>query len=298
MKVLVTGGCGFIGSNLVDRLVQLKHDVVVIDNLSSTVHEQFYFNDSAQYHHVDIADFENTNHLYKNVDTVFHLAAQSRIQLSIDDPVASVKTNTVGTASVLEAARMHNVRRVIYSSTSSSYGLKNSAPQTESMPKDCLNTYSVSKTFGEELCAAYTNMFGLETVTFRYFNVYGPREPIKGPYAPVIGLFIRQFKNNEPLTIVPDGLQRRDFTHVSDVVEANILAMHSNLEKYGEIFNIGAGKNYSVKEIADMISSRQKIIEPRIGEARETLANISKARTLLGWNPTKNLVNYIEENLN
>jgi len=297
MKVLVTGGCGFIGSNLVDRLVASNHDVVVIDNLSSTVHDRFYFNDRAEYHHLDIADFEKTTHLFKDVDTVFHLAAQSKIQISIDDPIGAVRTNTLGTTAVLESAKIHGVRRVVYSSTSSAYGLKNPAPQKETMIKDCLNTYSVSKTFGEELCAAYTSMFGLETVILRYFNVYGPREPQKGPYAPLIGIFIRQFKNSDPLTIVPDGEQRRDFTHVSDVVESNILAMDCELQRYGEIFNIGSGKNYSVKEIADMVSPNQIMIKSRIGEARETLADITKANAILGWKPTKNIEDYIRENL-
>jgi UDP-glucose 4-epimerase len=297
MKILVTGGCGFIGSNLVDRLVRLGHEVVVIDNLSSTVHDEFYFNSNAVYHNVDVADFDKTAPLYQDVDTVFHLAAQSRIQLCINDPLQSVKTNTVGTAAVLEASRIHGVRRVVYSSTSSAYGLKNMPPQVETMSKDCLNTYSVSKTFGEELCQAYTSMFGLETVILRYFNVYGPREPVRGEYAPLIGLFIRQYKNNQPLTIVPDGNQRRDFTHVGDVVQANILAMDSQLSSYGEIFNIGSGKNHSVRQIADMISTNQIFIQPRIGEARETLANIAKAQAHLGWSPTQDIENYIRESL-
>lgn len=297
MKVLVTGGCGFIGSNLVDKLVDLNYQVIVIDNLSSEVHDQFYFNEKAEYHKLDIANFEQVSKLFEDVDTVFHLAAESRIQVSINNPIRAVTTNTVGTTSVLEASRINNVRRVVYSSTSSAYGLKNLAPQVETMNKDCLNTYSVSKTFGEEMCIAYTKMFGLETVVLRYFNVYGKREPLRGEYAPLIGLFLKQLKNNKPLTIVPDGNQKRDFTHVDDVVNANILSMTSQLNSYGEIFNIGSGKNYSVKEIADMISSNQIMIQPRIGEARETLADITKATNILGWNPKSSIKQYIKENI-
>lgn len=297
MKVLVTGGCGFIGSNLVDKLVDLGHDVIVIDNLSSMVHDQFYFNDKAKYYHLDVADFESTEALYSGVDTVFHLAGESRIQISIDNPLKAVRTNALGSATVVEASRKHGVRRIVYSSTSSSYGLKNKVPLTEDMPKDCLNTYSVTKSFGEEFCAVYTRMYGIETIILRYFNVYGDREPLRGPYAPVIGLFIRQAKAGQPLTIVGDGEQRRDFTHINDVVQANILAMDAKLENYGQIFNIGNGKNYSINEIADMISDKREPLPLRIGEARETLANNNKARTLLGWKPVGNIKDYIEDSM-
>jgi UDP-glucose 4-epimerase len=166
------------------------------------------------------------------------------------------------------------------------------------MPKDCLNTYSVTKSFGEEFFSVYTKMYGIETIIFRYFNVYGDREPLRGPYSPVIGLFIRQFKADQPLTIVGDGEQRRDFTHINDVVQANILAMTVKLEQYGEIFNIGNGKNYSINEIADMISDKRESLPLRIGEARETLANNTKARTLLGWEPVGSIKDYIEDSLN
>ena len=143
----------------------------------------------------------------------------------------------------------------------------------------------------------YTNLFGVKTVTFRYFNVYGPREPIKGPYAPVVGLFLRQFRAGDVLTIVPDGTQRRDFTHVDDVVNANILAMTVEHGHYGEIFNVGTGTNHSVLELAAMISNNTKMIEPRIGEAYITLADNSKIKEVLGWTPTKNIEDYVKEEL-
>mgnify|MGYP006267684099 CR=1 FL=1 len=294
-KSIVTGGAGFIGSHIVDKLVELGHHVTVIDNMSSTVHDDFYINDNADYYVVNIANYEQSRPLYDNVDYVFHCAAESRIQPCIDNPLLAMGTNFYGTGVVLQCAREAGVKKVLYSSTSSGYGLKNFMPLDENMPDDCLNPYSVSKVSAEKVCKMYSDLFQLETVIFRYFNVYGPREPLKGPYAPVIGLFLRQHKAGQSLTIVGDGEQRRDFTHVNDVVEANLLAMNSQVS--GELINIGSGINYSVKQIADAISSDQLHIDPRLGEARETLANINKARSLLNWTPKHNIIDYIKEQL-
>jgi UDP-glucose 4-epimerase len=297
MKVLVTGGCGFIGSTLVDKLVSMDFKVFVIDNESADTHEQFYYNSKAHYFKYDISDYVNTRSLYENVDYVFHLAAESRIQPATLNPIQAVKTNVLGTETVLQCSREAGVKKVIYSSTSSAYGLINECPLKEDMPTDCLNPYSVSKVSGEELCKMYTKLFGLKTVIFRYFNVYGDREPTKGQYAPIVGLFLRQLKAGESLTIVPDGTQRRDFTHVDDVVQANILAMQVEHEHYGEIFNVGTGTNNSILELADMISKNQKFIQPRIGESYITLADNSKIKTVLGWNPTVDIKDYIKDKL-
>jgi UDP-glucose 4-epimerase len=306
MKIIVTGGAGFIGSHLVDRLISMDHKVVVIDNESSEVHSQFYFNSSSNvtYYKLDITDYENTRHLYDGVDYVFHCAAESRIQPAIENPLLAVKTNTLGTATVLQCAREAGVKRVMYSSTSSGYGLKNVPPLNENMPDDCLNPYSVSKVSGEKLCKMYTDLFGLETFIFRYFNVYGPREPLKGPYAPVVGLFLRQKANGEPLTIVGDGEQRRDFTHVDDVVEANILAMQKEIDymvymekPFGEVYNVGTGRNHSVIQLARMISDVVKFIPPRPAESRITLANTGKIFETFGWRATKRIEDYIKERL-
>jgi UDP-glucose 4-epimerase len=295
-KCLVTGGCGFIGSNLVDKLIELGHEVKVIDNLSATAHDQFYYNEIAHYYEFDICDYENTRPLYDGVDYVFHLAAESRIQPTLENPIGAVKTNTLGTATVLQCSKEAGVKRVMYSSTSSAYGLKNQTPLTESMRPDCLNPYSVSKVAGEELCKMYTNLFGLETICFRYFNVYGPRQPLRGQYAPVIGLFLRQKAAGEPLTIVGDGTQRRDFTHVNDIVQANILAMTKG--NPGELYNVGTGKNTSVIELARMISDVVKFIPERPGEAKESLADNDKLSFGMGWRVTVKLENYIKEQLN
>jgi UDP-glucose 4-epimerase len=296
MKCLVTGGSGFIGSNLVDRLVLLGYEVSVIDNESATAHDNFYYNKQAKYYKYDIKDYVNTRPLYDGVDYVFHLAAESRIQPCVENPVMAVETNTVGTATVLQCSREANVKRVMYSSTSSAYGLKNIPPLREDMVEDCLNPYSVSKVAGEKLCKMYTDLFGLETITFRYFNVYGPRQPLKGQYAPVIGLFLRQRHNGQALTIIGTGEQRRDFTHVNDVIEANILAMTNGTP--GELYNVGTGKNYSVLELAKMISNEIEFIPPRPGESRISLADPHKTIYSLGWKPTTKLEDYIKEQLN
>jgi UDP-glucose 4-epimerase len=296
MKALVTGGAGFIGSNLVDKLVTLDWEVVVIDNESAECNEKFYWNDKASNHKLDICDYENTRNLYDGVDYVFHLAAESRLQPAIKNPINAVTKNAVGTCTVLQCAREAGVKKVVYSSTSSAYGL-NKYPNYETDPNDCLNPYSVSKVAGEELCTLYTKLYGLKTIILRYFNVYGERSPTTGQYAPVIGIFLRQKNAGEPLTIVGDGEQRRDFVHVRDVANANIMSALANLEEecYGQVYNIGNGENISILEIAQMISDNYIHIRPREGEARTTLACIDKAKNTFGWNPNLNLNQWIEE---
>ena len=294
MNILVTGGAGFIGSNIVDRLISNGHNVTVIDNESSESNSEFYWNEKAINHKIDICEYEMIRPLFDGIDFVLHLAAATRIQPAILNPMLSVKTNSLGTATVLQCSREAKVKRVIYSSTSSAYG-KNKIPNAESQANDCLNPYSVSKVSGEELCKMYYNLFKLETVILRYFNIYGNREPTKGQYAPVIGIFKRQKQDGLPLTIVGDGEQRRDFTSVEDVIEANIRAMEADLPEdiVGTIFNIGTGINYSIKEIASMIDKNSVHIPPRIGESRETLADASKAKKYLNWEAKINLKNYL-----
>jgi len=294
MKSLVTGGAGFIGSNLVDRLLEMGHEVVVIDNEYSDAHDQFYWNDKAQNYKYDIRDYENTRPLYDGVDYVFHIAAEARIQPAILNPIEAVSINSVGTVTVLQCAREAGVKRVMYSSTSSGYGM-NQSPNIETQPDDCLNPYSVSKVNGEKLCKMYTDLYGLQTVCFRYFNVYGERQPIRGQYAPVIGIFLRQRAAGEPLTIVGDGNQRRDFTHVSDVVKANVMAAISNPdpEAFGQVYNVGTGTNHSVNQIARRISDNTVNIPPRPGEARYTLANTKKITKTFGWKSSVKLEEWI-----
>jgi len=286
-KCLVTGGAGFIGSHLVDKLIELGHEVTVIDNESSESHVHFFYNEKATYYKEDISDYKATRRAYKDIDYVFHMAAETRVQRSIDNPLATFIVNDLGTATVLQCSKEANVKKVMYSSTSAAYGLINNLPNSEDQPIDPLNPYSVSKVNGENLCKMYTNLFGLPTIIFRYFNAYGERQPTRGQYAPVLGIFLNQYRSNFALTIVGTGEQRRDYVHVSDIVNANILAMTKDIDSqyYGAVFNVGTGTNYSVKEIADMISENQVNIEPRVGEAKETLCNYDKINILLGWSP-------------
>ena len=298
-KSLVTGGAGFIGSNLVDKLLTMGHEVIVIDNQFSEAHDEFYWNFHGKNYRMDIRDYSLTRKLYDGVDYVFHLAAEARIQPAIENPIEAVSINSVGTCTVLQCAREAGVKRVMYSSTSSGYGM-NEPPNVETQDDDCLNPYSVSKVNGEKLCKMYTSLYGLETVCFRYFNVYGNRQPLKGQYAPVIGIFLRQLAAGEPLTIVGDGEQRRDFTHVDDVVNANIKAALANIDDkcFGQVYNVGTGLNHSINEIAAMISDNVIHIPPRLGEAKISLANNTKLRETFNWEPTVKLETYLVGMLN
>ena len=298
MRSLVTGGAGFIGSNLVDGLLSLGHEVIVIDNEYSDAHDHFYWNDHTENYKYDIRDYEKTRPLYDGVDYVFHIAAEARIQPAILNPVEAVSINSVGTCTVLQCAREAGVKKLMYSSTSAGYGM-NSQPNVETQPDDCLNTYSISKVNGEKLCKMYTDLFDLDTVIFRYFNVYGERQPIRGQYAPVIGIFLRQLAAGEPLTIVGDGEQRRDFTYVKDIVNANIMAALSNADReaYGQVYNVGSGVNYSVNEVAAMISDDVKYIPPRLGEARISLANVDKIYNTFAWKPQQNLEEWVKKQI-
>lgn len=294
MKSLVTGGAGFIGSHIVDRLIDLGHQVVCIDNESAISNEQFYWNSKADNYKYDICNYDLIEPLFKDVDHVFHLASDARIQIAIQNPRKSMHTNAVGTFNILEASRENNVKRVIYSSTSSSYGKKNTLPNIESQNPDPLTTYSSAKIFGENLMKVYFNLYGLETISLRYFNVYGERHPLKGQYAPVVGLFLKQFKEGLPLTIVGDGTQKRDFTYIKDAVEANILAANSdNQSIFGETYNIGTGKNISILDIAKTICNNVQYIEDRPGEVKETLADNNKAKNDFGWEPKHELLEWI-----
>ena len=286
---LVTGGCGFIGSHIVDKLILLGHEVRVIDDLSAQENERFYYNEKAKYWNFDISK-SDCGFIFNNVNYVFHLAARSRIQPTIGSPNECFEVNVVGTQRVLEWSRLNKIKRVIYSGTSSLYGKQNSIPFEPNMPADCLNPYSMSKWMGEQVCKLYSQLYRLPSITLRYFNVYGPREPIKGEYAPVIGLFKRQSKNHKCMTIVAPGTQKRDFTYIDDVVEANICAMNAKVEDIAfGIYNVGTGKNYSILDIADMIGGEKNIIPSRPAEVQETLADITKTKKDLGWTPRCNL---------
>lgn len=285
MKFIVTGGAGFIGSHIVDMLISRGDEAHVIDNFLTGKRERL--NPKAILYEIDIREFEKLPDILKGSSGVFHTAALPRMQYSIKEPRLTNDINITGTLNVLLAARDAGVPRVVYSASSSAYGSKYPMPLYEDMASCPVIPYAIQKRVGEQYCEMASQFYGLTTVSLRYFNVYGPRQTTDADdsYATAIGIFLGQRQKNLPMTIVPDGKQRRDFTHVIDVARANLLAMESDKVGKGEIVNIGAGKNYSMLEVAELIGGPIIFIEPRQGEAFETLANNKRAKELLGWEP-------------
>ena len=289
MKYVVVGGAGFIGSNIVDKLVEQNHEVVIIDNLSTGKMENV--NPKASIEYLDISNTKECPSMVEimsGADSVFLLAAKARVQPSIENPVEYEMNNTIGTLNVLKCASDAGVKRVVYSASSSAYGNTDKLPSVESDPVNPLSPYGAQKYYGEVMCKMFSEVYGLETVSLRYFNIYGERQNVGGAYAMVIGIFVDQLLNGKPMTIRGDGEQRRDFTYVGDVVNANILASQSENVGNGEVINIGNGDNRSINDIADMIGGDRVNVEPVI-EPKETLANNSLAEKLLGWKPTQNI---------
>ncbi|MBI3684949.1 NAD-dependent epimerase/dehydratase family protein [Candidatus Azambacteria bacterium] len=291
-KYLVTGGAGFIGSNLTDALIAQGHDVLVLDNLSTGKKENI--NPKATFINADIRRLEQIKPYFVGVDHVFHIAALPRVQLSIENPAETNDVNVNGTLNVLIAAKDAKVERVVYSASSSAYGDAKTMPLSEEMRPNPLSPYGLQKYIGEEYCRLFSLLCGLQTVSLRYFNVYGPRMAGEGAYLTVIKNFLMQKSQGKPMTITGDGEQTRDFTHVRDVVRANISAMESKNVGAGEVINIGAGKNYSMNQIAAFIGGPSVHIAPRV-EPRHTLADNSKAKKFLGWTPQENLEEAIKE---
>lgn len=293
MKYLVTGGAGFIGGHLVDKLIEQGHEVIVVDNLSTGIKSNI--NPKATFINADISERVNREELciaMENVDTVFHCAALARVQPSIQNPQKYHKANIDGTFNVLLSARDSKVRRVVYSASSSAYGDQKQMPLTEDMPTAPISPYALHKLIGEQYCFVFSKCYGLETVSLRYFNVYGERQAVDGAYSTVIGTFLKQKYDGHKLTITNDGEQRRDFTYVGDVVDANIKAATSDKVGDGEVINIGKGSNYSVNEVADLISEEKEFIGDRL-EPRETLADNTRAKELLGWSPKTDLKDWL-----
>jgi nucleoside-diphosphate-sugar epimerase len=290
--VLVTGGAGFIGSHLVDRLLERGLSVRVIDNFSTSRPTQL--NPRSDLFAADIRDGDSIRPAFNNVDCVFHVAALPRVPLSIAQPIETHLVNVVGTLNVLVAARDAGVRRVIYSGSSSVYGNQPLLPLREDMAPHPLNPYALQKLTGEEYTRLFHQLFGVETLTLRYFNVYGPRMANEGAYVTVISIFRRARAEGRPLTIYGDGDQTRDFTHVDDVVRANLLAIDAPIAD-GRPLNIGRGRNVSVNHIAAMIGGDEIHLPPRPGEARHTLADWRQAQEILGWQPTIDIEDALPE---
>ncbi len=291
-KVVVTGGAGFIGSHITDALVDEGYEVHIIDNLSNGKKENI--NPKAVFHKADICDYKKIASIFKGAKYVFHEAALPRVQFSIENPLESNDANVVGTLNVLVASKEAGVKRLVYAASSSAYGDPIKLPLIETMPANPKSPYGLQKYIGELYCRLFNQIYGLETVSLRYFNVYGPRNSSEGAYALVIAKFFKLLKEGKPLTITGDGTQTRDFTSVHDVVRANILAMKSEKVGKGEVINIGAGRNFTVNQVAELIGGKSTHIAPRL-EPHDTLASNALAKKLLGWTPEWKLEEGIEE---
>ncbi|HEY7727494.1 MAG TPA: NAD-dependent epimerase/dehydratase family protein [Candidatus Eisenbacteria bacterium] len=279
---LVTGGAGFIGSHVVDALLARGNRVRVVDNFSTG--KRSNLPEGAELFEEDITDLESIRPAFEGVAGVFHLAALPRVQVSIERPLETHHANITGTLNVLLAARDAGVRRLVYSASSSAYGDTDVLPEPETLLPRPLSPYGLQKYVGEHYARLFAELYGMETVSLRYFNVYGPRMAEEGAYVTVISIFLRERAAGRPLPITGDGTQTRDFTHVRDVVRANLLAMESSRVGKGEVLNIGNGENRSVNDVARSIGGPTVNLEPRI-EPHDTRADNRRARELLGWRP-------------
>jgi UDP-glucose 4-epimerase len=286
-KVVVTGGVGFIGSNLVKELLERGFEVHMVDNFMGGRMEE-RINPAAVLHEVDIRDTDALKEIFAGAAYIFHLAALPRVQESIDDPIPVHDVNVNGTLSVLEAARDAGVQKVVFSSSAAVYGDHEEMPLHEELPARPKSPYGLHKYVGEHYAKLWSFLYDLPTVSLRYFNVYGPNFDPHGAYALVVGKFIDLKRQGKPLTIAGDGTNTRDYVHVSDIVRANILAAESELVRNGEVMNIGGGVETSVKEIADIIGGPIEHMPPRIEPVR-CVANSSKAKDLIGWEPKVSL---------
>ncbi len=282
MNILVTGGVGFIGTNLIKRLVKEGHKVVSLDNYSTGDAKNQI--DGCKYFNVDVCSVIDYSFFQEKTDVIYHMAALARIQPSLEKPHPTIVNNFLSTLNVLEYARNNDIRVVYAGSSSFHHGLYESP-------------YAWSKFSGEDLCKLYGNVYKLQSSICRFYNVYGDYQIKEGTYATVIGIFQQQYEEDKPLTVVSPGTQRRDFTHVDDIVDGIIKS--SEKEFYGEIFELGTGVNYSINEVAKMFNGHPTVTIPeRSGEYDVTLADYSKARDLLDWKPTKNLNEYMEKYIN
>jgi len=288
-KYLVTGGAGFIGSHLTDKLIEQGHKVIVIDNLSTGKKENL--NPKADFHNLDICDFDKIKPLFKDIDFVFHLAAIPRVPTSVEDPVGTSKNNILGTLNIFKAASDNGVKRIVFASSSSVYGDQKESPLRENMAPDPISPYALQKLVGEQFAKLFNHLYKIPIISLRYFNVYGPRTDPDSEYSLVIGKFLKQKAENKSLTIFGDGKQTRGFCYVDDVNEANIKAMKSEKLKGGEVINISSGESYSVNYLADLISGEIQYLPPRPGDVLHTKADITLANNLLEWQPK---VSFIE----
>ena len=285
-RSVVTGGAGFIGSNLVDHLVRIDHKVIVLDNFVSgkKVNLAHHKKKDVKIIRVDISKSKNLDKYFKKVDYVFHLAGLAEIIPSIKNPKKYFNTNVLGTLKVVEAAKRAGVKKLIYAASSSCYGSPKNLPTSEKEKIDIKHPYGLTKFLGEKLVLKYATNFNMPNISFRFFNVYGPRLNMSGQYSAVFGNFLKQKKNNKPLTIVGDGKQTRDFIHVDDLTNAFIKVAKSRL--VNKIYNLGSGKEISINKIANLFGGKKTFIPKRPREPKRSLANISKIKKDINWKPT------------
>ncbi|MCZ2392867.1 MAG: SDR family oxidoreductase [Chitinophagales bacterium] len=295
-KILVTGGAGFIGSNITERLLYLGYYVRVLDNLSSGKQENVdLFKDHPNYEFMlgDIRNIEDCSNACRGVDAISHQAALGSVPRSINVPLDTHANNDIGFVNMLFAAKELNVKRFVYASSSSVYGDELNLPKIENRIGSPLSPYAATKFTNEIYANVFAKVYGMETIGFRYFNIFGPRQNPNGQYAAVIPLFAKSLINNEAPFINGDGEQSRDFTYVDNAVQANILGLTTtNAEAVNQVYNIALGERFTINELYDgickILNKDIKAIhrEPRMGDIRDSLADISKAKLLLGYNPT------------
>lgn len=298
-NILVTGGAGFIGSHLVEKLYK-KNDIIVIDNLSTGRKENIkFFLDKINFVKADISKIHNIEKFFKGIDIVFHLAALADIVPSIQNPIEYYNSNVTGTINVLKCSQKYKIKKFLYAASSSCYGIPTKYPTPESQKLSPQYPYALTKLLGEQLVMHWSKLYKLNSISLRLFNVYGTRSRTSGTYGAMFGVFLAQKLANAPLTIVGNGKQTRDFTYVSDVVEAFIKASNSKIS--GEIFNVGSGKTVSVNKIVSMLSKKKIYIKKRPGEPDCTFADIRKIKKFLKWKPKINIklgIDLILKNIN
>jgi UDP-glucose 4-epimerase len=290
MKYLVTGGAGFIGSHITERLLEDGHQVRILDNFSTGKRENIPVSDAVSVIEGDVGDFPTVLEWIDGIDFVFHEAAVASVPETVGDPLGSELTNYRGTLNVLEAARQAGVKRVVFACSAAVYGDLPELPKTEDMPVRPLSPYAVDKLASEHACQVYTQLYGLEAVALRYFNVFGPRQDPSSPYSGVISIFMDRIRQGGRPTIYGDGEQTRDFVYVADVVEANIRAAQAPAAA-GQAINIATGSTITINELLRAVCRlREQPFDPeyqaaREGDIRHSRADISRARDLLGWSP-------------
>lgn len=286
MKTLVTGGAGFIGSHLVERLLRDGHEVSVLDNFSTGREQNLAHlktNKALSIKRVDIADFHEIRGAFDGIDWVFHIAGLADIVPSIQNPISYHHSNVDGTISVLESARLANVKRFVYAASASCYGIPDVYPTPETAPIRPQYPYALTKNIGEQMVMHWGQIYKMPVISLRFFNVYGPRSRTSGAYGAVFGVFLAQKLADKPLTIVGDGNQTRDFTFVTDVVDAVVTAAESNIT--GEVMNVGSGKPTSVNRLAELLGGEREFLPKRPGEPDFSEADLTKIRKLLNWFP-------------